>query len=66
MKWPIPCKGIFRAVMAMTDAEVAMACDAWLAATDMTGTIFADGWPEKRTFLAQRPDDTRRYDLAEG
>ena len=41
--------------MAMTDAEVAMACDAWLAATDMTGTIFADGWPEKALFWPNAP-----------
>ena len=39
----------------MTDAEVAMACDAWLAATDMTGTIFADGWPEKTLFWPNAP-----------
>ena len=39
----------------MTDAEVAMACDAWLAATDMTGTIFANGWPGDRVIWPNAP-----------
>ena len=50
--------------MAMTDAEVAMACDAWLSDTDMTdmtdphnpvGTIFKDGWPDERIIWPNAP-----------
>ena len=39
----------------MTDAEVAMACDAWLAAANMTRTIFAKGWPDDRIIWPNAP-----------
>ena len=31
--------------MALSDAEVAIACNKWLSCTDMSGTEFAVGWP---------------------